>query len=59
MHSALYESNIDPNICEMFAETKATTGETILDILSITCLLSLMNDYWVVPVKAVENGGRT
>ncbi|RCN48889.1 hypothetical protein ANCCAN_04998 [Ancylostoma caninum] len=41
----------------MFLEAKVTVGKTILDILSITCLLSLMNDYWIVPVKAVENGG--
>ncbi|KAL6736338.1 hypothetical protein Aduo_006702 [Ancylostoma duodenale] len=38
-------------------QAKPTVGKTILDILSITCLLSLMNDYWIVPVKAVENGG--
>ncbi|EYC37725.1 hypothetical protein Y032_0769g2197 [Ancylostoma ceylanicum] len=38
-------------------QAKVTVGKTIVDILSITCLLSLMNDYWVVPVKAVENGG--
>ncbi|KAK6738601.1 hypothetical protein RB195_020609 [Necator americanus] len=37
---------------------KPTRASTIVDILSIMCLLPLMNDYWVVPVEAVENGGR-
>ncbi|KAK6738602.1 hypothetical protein RB195_020609 [Necator americanus] len=36
---------------------KPTRASTIVDILSIMCLLPLMNDYWVVPVEAVENGG--
>uniref|UniRef100_A0A158P9U2 Transmembrane protein n=1 Tax=Angiostrongylus cantonensis TaxID=6313 RepID=A0A158P9U2_ANGCA len=31
--------------------------KTIMDILSIMCLLPLMNDYWEFPVQVARNGG--
>ncbi|KJH49734.1 hypothetical protein DICVIV_04155 [Dictyocaulus viviparus] len=31
--------------------------KTIMDILSIMCLLPLMNDYWKFPLEVAKNGG--
>ncbi|CAJ0605385.1 unnamed protein product, partial [Cylicocyclus nassatus] len=30
---------------------------TLVDILSIMCLIPVMNDYWIVPVQAIQYGG--